>query len=387
MLIRNAQILDMTGAAPYSGDILIRGGRIAGIGSGLAAEPDEEVLDAQGLWALPGFVDAHTHQGGFDIIDENGMDLNEMTDPITPQVRAIDGCNPFDKNFRSVPSCGVTTLCVTPGSGNVVCGWAFAAKSSGTDIRSMVIKEPCAVKVALGMNPKGVYGPKGAAPMTRMGIAALLDETLAKASAYRVQKEKALAEGAQPPAFDAKWEAMLPALSGEVPLKIHCEQFDMLTAIEMAKKYGCRLTIEHAWSAKDFLDELEQSGAMINYGPVGVPTGFGELTGADLADVALLDARGVTVSIISDSPILSEDVLLLQAGEAVRCGVSPERALRMITINPARALGVDDRVGSLEPGKDGDVVLFSGMPARDVAARVQYTIIEGRVVYTAPERS
>ena len=161
----------------------------------------------------------------------------------------------------------------------------------------------------------------------------------------------------------------------------------MLTAIEFAKKYGCRLTIEHAWSARDFLEELCESGADINYGPVGVPTGYGELTGADLIDVALLDKRGANVSIISDSPILSEDVLLIQAGEAVRCGVSPERALRMITINPAKALGVSERVGSLEVGKDGDVVLFSAMPARDVAAKLCYTIIEGAIVYAAPGRS
>lgn len=387
MLIQNAMILDMTGRAPFTGDILIQNGRISAIGTGLAVPAGEAVLDAHGLWALPGFVDAHTHQGGFDMLNDDGMDLNEMTDPVTPQVRAIDGCNPTDLNFRAVPSAGVTTLCVTPGSGNVVCGWAFAAKSYGSDIHEMVIKQPCALKIALGMNPKGVYGPKGQAPMTRMGIAAVLDEALAKASAYRAKKQKALAEGAEPPAYDAKWEAMLPALEGEVPLKIHCEQFDMLTAIEAAKKYGCRLTIEHAWSADKYVKELAESGADINYGPVGVPTGYGELTGADLHDVAVLDEAGVNVSIISDSPILSEDILLVQAGEAVRCGVAPERALRMITLNPAKALGVADRVGSLEIGKDGDVVLFSGMPARDVAAAVQYTIIEGQVVYTAPGRS
>lgn len=387
MLIQNAMILDMTGAAPYVGDILIKDGKIAQIGPAIPAPQGEEVISADGLWALPGFVDAHTHQGGFDMIDQNGMDLNEMTDPVTPQVRAIDGCNPFDKNFQSVPAAGVTTLCITPGSGNVVCGQAFAAKSYGNDIREMTIKNPCALKMALGMNPKGAYGPKGKSPMTRMGIAAELEEALREASEYRSKKEKAAREGGEPPKYNEKWEAMLPAFEGEIPLKIHCEQFDMLTAIEMAKKYGCRLTIEHAWSAKDFLNELAESGADINYGPVGVPTGYGELTGADLIDVALLDRLGVNVSIISDSPILSEEILLIQAGEAVRCGVSPERALRMITINPAKALGVENRVGSLEVGKDGDVVLFTALPTRDVAAQLRYTIIEGRVVFSSLERS
>ncbi|XCP86141.1 amidohydrolase family protein [Roseburia hominis] len=387
MLIRNAMILDMTGTDPYVGDILIKDGKIAQIGAQIQAPEEKEVIEADGLWALPGFVDAHTHQGGFDMIDQNGMDLNEMTDPVTPQVRAIDGCNPLDKNFQSVPAAGVTTLCITPGSGNVVCGQAFVAKSYGNDIHDMAIKNPCAVKVALGMNPKGVYGPKGKSPMTRMGIAAELDGALKAASDYRSKKEKAVSEGKEPPAYNEKWEAILPALEGKIPLKIHCEQFDMLTAIEMAKKYGCRLTIEHAWLAKDFLDELAESGACINYGPVGVPTGYGELTGADLSDVALLDRLGVNVSIISDSPILSEDILLVQAGEAVRCGVTPERALRMITINPAKALGVEDRVGSLEVGKDGDVVLFNAFPARDVKAQLRYTIIEGRIVFSSLERS
>lgn len=387
MLIRGATILDMTGREPFAGDILIQNGKIAALGPDLPCPAGEEALEAQGLWALPGFVDAHTHQGGFDMIHDDGMDLNEMTDPVTPQVRAIDGCNASDPNFRAVPAAGVTTLCVTPGSGNVVCGQPFAAKSSGPDIRQMVVKDPCAMKIALGMNPKGVYGPKGQAPMTRMGVAAVLDEALAKASAYRDKKRAAAAGEGEAPAFDAKWEAMLPALEGEVPLKIHCEQFDMLTAIAAAKKYGCRLTIEHAWLAKDYIQELAESGADVNYGPVGVPTGYGELTGADLRDVVLLDEAGVNVSIISDSPILSEDVLLIQAGEAVRCGLSPERALRMITLNPAKALGVDSRVGSLELGKDGDVVLFQGLPARDVAASLQYTIIEGRVVYAAAGRS
>lgn len=387
MLIKNAKILDMTGAAPYVGDILIRDGRIEQIGSSVQAMPEEETIDAAGLWALPGFVDAHTHQGGFDMIDDNGMDLNEMTDPVTPQVRAIDGCNPMDNNFRNVASTGVTTLCITPGSGNVICGQAFVAKSVGNDIRKMAIKNPCAMKVALGMNPKGAYGAKGKAPMTRMGIASLLDETFAKAQQYRLEKEEAHKAGRTPPEYNEKYEAMIPVLEGKIPLKIHCEQFDMMTAIEIAEKYNCHLTIEHAWSAKDYLDELKNSNADINYGPVGVPTGFGELTGADLLDAALLDQKGVNVSLISDSPIMSEDILLIQAGEVVRYGTEPERALRMITINPAKALGVSHRVGSLEPGKDGDVVLFQGMPARDVAAKLQYTIIEGRVVYCTPERS
>lgn len=381
MLIRNATILDMIKELPYKGDILIKEGKITQIGLNIQSAEEETIIDGEGLWALPGFVDAHTHQGGFNMIDSNGMDLNEMSDPVTPQVRAIDACNPFDKNFQQVPATGVTTLCVTPGSGNVICGQAFVTKSFGNNIHKMCIKNPCALKVALGMNPKGVYGPKGKSPMTRMGIASILDDSLEQARQYYIQKESAKQNKEELPEYNEKWEAFIPVFKKEIPLKIHCEQFDMLTAIEIAKKYQCKLTIEHAWSSKDFLKELKESGADINYGPVGVPTGFGELTGADLSDVVLLDQNGVNVSIISDSPILSEDVLLIQAGEVVRCGGDPIRALKMITINPAKALGVDDRVGSLEIGKDGDVVLFSGMPTEDVAAQLRYTIIEGEIVY------
>jgi imidazolonepropionase-like amidohydrolase len=381
MLIQGAMLYPMTDQAPFVGDVYIENGKIAAIGHDLNREADE-VVDARGLVALPGLVDAHSHLGGFNMVNLSDIDFNEMTDPATPQMRALDGCNLHDPCFALAAEAGITTMCITPGSGNVVCGLAFTTKSAGSDnLRDLVIQNPCALKCALGMNPKGVYGPRNQMPMTRMGIAKILRDTLKKGQEYLKKKEAAAGDSAKLPPYDEKCEAVALALTGKIPLKVHCEQQDMLTTIEIAKEFGCRYTIEHAWWSEPFLDQLAEGGGCINYGPVGVPTGYGELTGARLAEVGMLDRRGLTVSIITDAPICSPDVLLLQAGEAVRCGVPHERVLRMITINPARALEIDHKVGSLEVGKDGDVALFSAVPGLDVSARVCMTIIEGKVVY------
>lgn len=381
MLIRGALVYPMTGQAPFTGDIAIEDGKIAALGPELNWEADT-VVDAAGLVALPGLVDAHSHLGGFNMIDLSDIDFNEMTNPATPEVQALDGCNMHDPNFALAVQAGITTMCVTPGSGNVVCGLAFTTKTAGSDnLRDLVIQNPCALKCALGMNPKGVYGPRSQMPMTRMGIAKIFRDTLKKGQEYLKKKEAAAGDPDKMPPYDAGCEAVALALTGKIPLKVHCEQQDMLTTIEIAKEFGCRYTIEHAWWSEPFLDQLAEGGGAINYGPVGVPTGYGELTGARLAEVGMLDERGLNVSIITDAPICSPDVLLLQAGEAVRCGVPHEKVLPMITINPARALEIDHKVGSLEVGKDGDVALFTAVPGLDVSARVRMTIIEGKVVY------
>jgi imidazolonepropionase-like amidohydrolase len=380
MLIKNAKIYPMTGGVIEKGDILVQEGKIIQVGPAIDA-PDEEILDAAGLVALPGLVDTHTHIGGFDPLSAENMDLNEMTDPVTPQVQAIHGIDISDKNFQNAHRSGVTTVCIAPGSGNVIGGWAVATKTHGNNIFDMVIKNPCALKMALGGNPKGVYGPKNQAPMTRMGIAALMRSALRTAQDYMKKKEEAGDDKSKLPPYDAKSEAIIPVLKKEIPLKIHCEQFDMVTAIDIAKEFGCDYSIDHGWAAYDFYDELVAGGGTVMFGPTGVPNGYGELTGADMICVKELDERGLNVTLITDSPIYSMDQLVVAAGEAVRWGTPHERALRMITINGANALGIADRVGSLEPGKDADIVLFKGIPALDVSAVVMYTIIDGQVVY------
>ncbi|MCI7249437.1 MAG: amidohydrolase family protein [Clostridiales bacterium] len=385
MLIKHAIIYDMEGNPPYKGDIYIENGRIAQMGPALTVCADE-VIEAEGLTALPGLVDAHSHLGGFNMVNVDECDFNEMTDPVTPDVRALDACNIHDQCFMDACKGGVTTMCVTPGSGNAICGLAFIAKTAGkTDIHDLVLRNPSALKLAFGMNPIGVYGSKNQAPMTRMGVIKVMRDAFNQAKIYMEKKEAADGDPLMMPEFNPKLEAISLALSHQIPLKIHCEQFDMLTAIELAKEFDCEYTIEHAWGSEFFLPELAAGGGAINYGPVGVPTGYGELTHASIAEVKMLEEAGLLVSIITDSPITMPELIYIQAGEAVRRGVAHENALKMITINPAKALHVDDRVGSLKIGKDGDVVLFTGMPAMDVAANVKYTIIEGKVVYKQGE--
>ncbi len=381
MLIKDAIIYDMEGNAPFKGDIYIENGKISEIGTDLMRQADE-VIEADGLVALPGLVDAHSHLGGFNMLNHNESDFNEMTDPVTPDVRAIDGCNVHDKCFLDACKGGITTMCITPGSGNPICGLAFIAKSAGKeDIHDLVIQNPSALKLAFGMNPINQYGNKNQMPMTRMGVIKVMRDAFYKAKAYLKKKEAANGDLSKMPAYDPKSEAIALALTRQIPLKIHCEQFDMVTAIELAKEFNCEYTIEHAWGSEFFIPELKEGGGAINYGPVGVPTGFGELTHANIAEVKMLEDAGIHVSIMTDSPITMPELIYIQAGEAVRRGLSHESALKMITINPAKALHMEERIGSIKVGKDGDIVLFNGVPALDVAAGVKYTIIEGNVVY------
>ncbi len=379
LLIKNATIYTMEQDEPFVGDILVNDGKIKEIGQNLTGADD--IIDATGLIALPGLIDTHVHIGGFDPIATDNMDLNEMTDPATPQVQAIFGIDPNDLNFQHAYKSGVTSVCIAPGSGNAIGGWCFAAKTYGTDIHKMCIKNPVALKMALGGNPKGVYGPRNQMPMTRMGIAHVIRNALLTAKEYMEKKEAAGDDKTKLPAYDAKSEAIIPALKGEIPLKIHSEQFDMLTSIAIAKEFGCKYSIDHAWAAYDYYDELAEGGGTIMFGPVGVPNGYGEITGADSFCVKELDERGVNVTLITDAPIYSTDQIIWAAGEAVRWGTHYVRALVMITINVAKALGLEDRLGSLKVGKDADIVLFSARPALDTNARVKYTIIDGQVVF------
>jgi len=380
MLIKNATIYTMTDTGIENGDILIQDGKIAKVGKDLSS-PGAEVIDASGLVALPGLVETHSHLGGFNASMPEDMDLNEMTDPITPQVQAIHGVDPTDKSFQFAYKAGVTTMCITPGSGNVIGGQSFALKTYGTNVYEMTIKNPCSMKVALGGNPKNVYGPKNQMPMTRMGIAAMLRATFRDATDYLKKKEEAGDDKTKLPPYDVKLEALIPVIKREIPIKAHCEQFDMVTIIDICKEFNIDYSTEHSWAAEDYYDELVAGGGNIMFGPIGVPNGYGELTGADIWCVKKLDEMGANVCLITDAPIYSADALVVHAGEAVRWGVPVERALRMITINGAKALRLSDRIGSIEVGKDADIVLFSGIPALDTRARVAYTIIDGTVVH------
>ncbi len=379
ILIQGGTLCTMTGENDiFTGDVLVEDGKIVKVAPHIAAE-DAQVIDATGYDVLPGLIDAHSHIGLFDFNHDKSVDdANEMTDPVSAAVDARYGMNPQARELKVAYEHGITSMLFTPGSGDVFCGQPFVAKTYGDNIFEMTVKAPAAVKIALGGNPKNTYGDLKRLPMTRMGVAYVLWDTFRKAKEYLDKKNNG-----ENPDYDANLEAIIPALKGEIPCKIHCTQYDMLTAIEVAKAYGVRFSLEHAWGATDYLDEIAESGCDICYGPIATYRAPGERRKVDVEAVKMLDDRGVNVAIITDSPILSEESLYHHMGEAVREGLAQERVIRMVTINPAVQLGIQDRLGSLEEGKDADIILVKGKLGLDTDAKVMLTMIDGEVVYRA----
>lgn len=338
---------------------------------------DARIIDASGLFVMPGLVDAHSHIGGFN---REEQDLNEMTNHATPSVEAFYGIDCTSEDFQKAVKAGITTSVITPGSGNVIGGMVCAVKHKGKSSEEMCIANPVALKMAMGGNPKSVYGTRNQMPMTRMGIAQIIRDRLNKAKEYMAKKEKAKKN---PPPYDAGMENLCKVLRKEIPLKVHCEQYDMLTVIKIAEEFDIRFTLDHAWGASDFYDEICSAKGLVGviYGPIGILLLPGECGKIDIECLAELDRRGVTCAIMTDGPILAPEMLVCQAGEAVRHGTPHERALRMITLGAAEIAGLDRRIGSIEKGKDADIAIFKGLPALDADARCVMTIIDGEIVY------
>ena len=382
LVIRGAEVFTAAGKTYKKGDVLIDGGKILEVAENISAA-DVEVLNAEGLFVMPGIVDAHSHVGGFGSTMDD-QDLNEMTSNITPQVEAIYAIDTQSKQFERIIKAGITTSVILPGSGNVVGGMACAMKSHGRSISDMCIRNPVALKMALGGNPKGVYGKAGKAPMTRMAIAQIIRELFINAQEYMKKKETAGDDKDKLPAYDAGLENAALALRREIHVKVHCEQFDMMTLLRIAKEFDLDFTLEHAWGASDYYDEIAESGVRgVVFGPIGVQLTPGECGKVDIESLVELDRRGVCCAIMTDGPIMNPEMLVFQAGEVMRFGGELERVLNMITINAAKIIGVDEQIGSLEPGKDADIVIFKGVPAIDVNAKALYTIINGTIVHKA----
>ena len=381
LLIKNAKIYTAAGKVIEKGDILVEKGKIKKIGSNLEAE-GAKTIDADGLVAIPGIIDAHSHISGFG----QGMsdqDLNEVSGNATPQVEAVFSVDTGSEAFERALKAGITTSAIAPGSGNVIGGTVCAVKSHGKNIEEMCIKNPIALKAALGGNPKGVYGKRNQLPMTRMGIAQVIRENMIKAQEYMDKQEKAGDDQSKMPPRDLGMENVAKVLRKEISLKIHCTQFDIITAIRLSREFDIDFTLEHAWGASDYYDDIMESGCKgIVYGPIGVPLGPGERRKLDIFSLVELDRRGMPCAIMTDGPIFNPDMIVVQAGEVVRAGGRIERVINMLTINAARIMGVDDRIGSLEPGKDADIALFRGTPALDTNARVEHTIVNGEVVWS-----
>lgn len=376
-LIRGGLIHDAVHREAYIADILLAGGKIAGIGTDLTAPADAEIFDADGLDVYPGFVDAHTHIGldGYGIGYE-GCDYNEMNDIWTPQLRAIDGINPRDPSLAIARKAGVTCVCTGPGSANVLGGTFLAMKTVGDRIDNMIVKDPVAMKCAFGENPKRCYRDK--CDSTRMSTAAFLRGALMQAKDYGARKQAANGDVTKMPAYNQKLEALLPVLSGEIPLKAHAHQAnDIFTALRIAHEFGLRITLEHVTEGHLIVDELaKEKDVPMAVGPSLTHASKFELQNKSWATPGVLAKAGCHVSIITDNSVIPQQYLPLCAGMAVKAGMDEFDALKAITINPAEHIGVADRVGTLEVGKDADVVVTAGCPF-EVMAEVKAVFIDG----------
>ena len=377
LCIKNGTIHDAVHREAYVADILVEDGKICRIGENLEAE---ETIDASGLNVYPGFVDAHSHIG-LDGYGEPGADYNEMNDICCPQLRAIDGVDPMDHSFELARNAGVTCVCTGPGSANVLGGTFTVIKTAGKRIDDMIVKQAAAMKCAFGENPKRCYNSK--CDSTRMTTAAILREALMKAQLYLRKKEAAGDDLSKLPPFDMKLEALIPVLRREIPLKAHAHRADdIFTAIRIAKEFGVRLTLEHVTEGHLIADELAKTGLCMAVGPsLGHATKV-EVRNKSWQTPGILSRAGCHVSIITDCTVIPQQYLPLCAGMAVRAGMDPFEALRAITINPAEHIGVADRVGSIEEGKDADIVLTNGNPF-EVSNCVHRVLISGKTVYSA----
>ena len=379
-LIRGGLVHDAVHRDACKADILLADGKIAAIGTDLTAPTDAVVFDADGLDVFPGFVDAHTHIGldGYGIGYE-GCDYNEMNDIWTPQLRAIDGINPRDPSLADARKAGVTCVCTGPGSANVLGGTFLAMKTVGERVDNMIVRDPVAMKCAFGENPKHCYRDK--CDSTRMSTAAFLRGALMQARDYGARKQAANGDVTKMPAYNQKLEALLPVLAREIPLKAHAHQAnDIFTALRIAREFDLRLTLEHVTEGHLIADELaKEKDVPMAVGPSLTFASKFELQNKSWKTPSVLANAGCHVSIITDNSVIPQQYLPLCAGMAVKAGMDPFDALKAITINPAEHIGVADRVGSLEVGKDADVVITNGCPF-EVMTEVRAVFIDGAQV-------
>lgn len=378
--IVKARINPVTAPIIENGSILIKGKKIIALGSNITIPTSAEIISARGKTIIPGLIDAHTHLG----IDEEGLgwegeDYNEIAEPITPQLRAIDGINPADMGLASARKHGITTVMVAPGSANVLGGEAAAIKTKGTVVDQMIVKSPVGIKAAFGENPKNVYGKLDKSPITRMGIAALLREALIEAEDYRNQKAAKLKAG-ETIYRELKNESLLKILNKEIPLKAHAHRADdIMTAIRIAREFNLDLTIEHCTEGHLIADQIAAAGFAAAVGPSLTGKSKVELKQQDFKTAAALAAAGVKIALVSDHPVTPVKNILFYAMLAVKAGLSKQEALKAVTINPAEILGVENRVGSLAVGKDADLLIFNGDPLT-FASNLESVMIDGDLI-------
>ena len=380
LLIRGGMVHNAIVEEPFAADILVDGGKIVKIGAVDEAEcAGAAVIDASGLSVYPGFVEAHCHIG----LDGYGaglevLDYNERNDILCPQLRGIDGVKAMDPAFAQAVSGGVTCVCTGPGSANVLGGTFCAIKTVGKRVDDMLVKADVAMKCAFGENPKRVYQNK--CDSSRMTTAALLRESLFKAREYLEKKRRAGDDPAKAPAFDMKLEALIPVLEGKMPLKAHAHATDdIFTALRIAREFGVKITLEHVTEGHLIVEELAKENVPMAVGPTLTNASKTELKNKSWTTPGVLAKAGCQVSIITDASVIPQQYLAQCAGFAVRAGMDPFAALQAITINPAKHIGIEDRVGSLEVGKDADIVIADGNPM-EISTTLRYVIVDGKVV-------
>jgi imidazolonepropionase-like amidohydrolase len=386
MAIVGARVVPVEGEPIDGGTVLLDAGKIVAVeGPGFAVPDDAKVVDAAGKWVLPGFIDAHAHVGLAEEAEGwAGRDVNEMTSPVTAYVRALDAINPADQGFRDAIGGGVLAVNVNPGSGNPIGGQTAAVKCWGRTVDQMVLRAPAGLKSALGENPKRVYGDKDKTPSTRLGTAGVIREALVKAGNYLATlaaAEDSPPGDRKPVDRDLNLEALGRVLRREIPWRQHCHRADdIATAIRLAREFGYELVIDHGTEAHLLADLIAAESIPVIIGPLFTSRSKVELRNRSLANPGRLAAAGVTIAITTDHPVVPIHFLIHQATLAVKEGLDRDVALRAVTINPARILGVGDRIGSLEPGKDADLVIWSGDPL-DVMSRAERAYLDGREIY------
>ena len=378
MFIIHGNIKTMEGRDFADGYVEIADGKIVSVGAVEGCTGAEgAVLDVQGSLVMPGIIEAHCHMG---ITEEKkgmeGDDCNENVNPVTPWLRSIDAINPMDAAFNDALQAGITAAMIGPGSANVVGGQFAFVKTHGRCIDRMIVKAPAAMKVAFGENPKVNYSGQGTSPSTRMAIAAMLREELTKAAAYMKKREKN-----RDGEIDLRYECWLPVLRGEIPLKAHAHRADdILTAVRIAKEFHLRMTIDHCSEGHLVAEDLKRAGFPAIVGPDMASRNKIEVQNMAFKTAGILSNYGILTAITTDHPVSKIQFLPICAGLAVKAGMAFEEGLRAITINAARICGVANRVGSLAPGKDADIAVFTGNPM-EIFTETLYTLIDGKIVY------
>lgn len=381
VLLKNGVLYDIETDREVKRDILVKNGKIAEVSESIDYEEENlEVIDVEGKFVSPGIIDCHTHMG---IIEEAtgkiGVDNNECSEPVTPQLNSINAVNPFDIAFHDALMSGVTCVMSTPGSNNVVGGQNIAIKTHGTIIDKMIVKNPVGFKIALGENPISTYGTDKKCPMTRMAVAALIRELFMRTEDYIARKEKGKIDER-----DIKLEAVIPVLKGQIPLRAHAHRADdIATAIRIADEFKIeKLVIEHGTEAHLIKDFLKEKNIPVAVGPMLSPRIKMEMKERNYRTICELAEVGIKAALITDHPYNSIDQLRSVAAIAMAEGLSYKDAMKALTINPSEILECDDRVGKLQPGYDADIVVYNGNPLH-INSKVQFTMLEGKIVYSA----